>query len=166
MIEGRVPPHTAGQCLARVEPEGERSDGWAEHIADHCDQAVGGQHRPEARQGEDRYRSEGEHPQRHNNHPALGAGFIDRSADRRLCGEPEQAANHGHETGFGLGPVPLRDEEDVEIRPKRAPHIGEEEIDGVERERAKASRLSRSYRRSHKVPIVSVMMVRGAPTLK
>ena len=63
-------------------------------------------------------------------------------------------------------PVLLRDEEDVEIRSERATHIGEEKIDGVERERAKASRVGRSHRESHKVPIVSVMMVRGAPTLK
>jgi hypothetical protein len=166
MIEGRVPPHTAGQFLARVEPEGKRRDGRAEHVADDGDHAIGDQHRPEARQGEDHHRSQGQRPKRHDNHPAFGAGFIDRGADRRLRGEPKQAANHGHETGFGLGPVLLRDEEDVEIRPERAAYIGEEEIDGVERERVKASRLGRSYRESHKTPIVSVMMVRGAPTLK
>jgi hypothetical protein len=35
----------------------------------------------------------------------------------------------------------LRDEKYVEVRSERAPHIGEEEVDSVERERMKTSRL-------------------------
>ena len=55
-------------------------------------------------------------------------------------------------------------EKDIEIRPKRAAHISQKEIDGIERKRMKASRLG--YSDSHKIPRVIVMSVRSAPTLK
>ena len=60
----------------------------------------------------------------------------------------------------------LGDQEDVEIRPERAPNVGKQEIDGVERKGVEAPFLG--YCRSHNqsVPIASVRMVSGAPTLK
>ena len=68
---------------------------------------------------------------------------------------------------LGLAPVLLGDQEHVQVGPERPPHIGEQEIDGVERARMKA-RLLRGRRHSHiqSVPITSVMMVSGAPTRK
>jgi hypothetical protein len=41
MIECRVAPHAACQLSTRVEPQGERRDGRAEHVADDRDQAIG-----------------------------------------------------------------------------------------------------------------------------
>ena len=58
----------------------------------------------------------------------------------------------------------LRNEENIEIRPERAAHIRQKEIDGIERERMKAFRLG--YSDSHKIPRVIVMSVRSPPTLK
>jgi hypothetical protein len=61
----------------------------------------------------------------------------------------------------------LGDQEDIEIRPHRAAHVGREEIDRVERERGETLAFGfRFYRHSHSVPIARVIMVRGAPTLK
>ena len=58
----------------------------------------------------------------------------------------------------------LRKENDIEIGPERVAHISQKEIDGIERERVKASRLG--YSDSQKIPRVIVMSVRSAPTLK
>jgi hypothetical protein len=57
-----------------------------------------------------------------------------------------------------------RNEKDIQIRPERVVHIRQKEIDGIERERVKASRLG--YRDSQKIPRVIVMSVRSPPTLK
>ena len=56
-------------------------------------------------------------------------------ADRGLDGEPEQAAERGHQADFGLAPMLLGDQEHIEIRPERAADVGQQEVDGVERER-------------------------------
>jgi hypothetical protein len=53
-------------------------------------------------------------------------------ADRRLDGEPEQATDGRHHADLGLGPMLLGDQEHVEIRPQRAAHVGQQEVDGVE----------------------------------
>jgi hypothetical protein len=103
--------------LARVEAEGESGDGRPEDIPNHGDQTIGDQNRPEAGQGENRHRSQSERGESQDDYSALGAGFINRAADRRLRGEPEQAANHGYKTGFRLTPMLLRNEKDIEIRP-------------------------------------------------
>ena len=142
MVEGRVPPHAPRQLLARVEAQGQGRDRGAEDIADDCHQAVGDHHRPEGRPGEDdrRLRCASTASARTID-AALGAGLVDRRADRRLDGEPEQAADRRHQADFGLAPMLLGDQEHVEIRPERAAHVGEQEIDGVERERVKAPAL-------------------------
>ena len=94
-------------------------------------------------------------------------GLVDRGADRRLDGESEQAADRRHQADLGLAPMLLGDQEHVEIGSEGAADVGEQEIDGVERERAEtpASR-GRRHSHSHSVPIARVMMVSGAPTRK
>jgi len=164
VIESRVTTHAAGQLLARVKAECQSSDGRPEDIADHGNQTIGDQNRPEAGQGEDRHRSQRECGESQNDYSALSAGFINRSANRRLRGEAEQAPHHGYKTGYRLAPMLLHNEKNIEIRPERAAHISQKEIDGIERERMKASRFS--YSDSRKIPIVSVTTVRSAPTLK
>ena len=85
--------------------------------------------------------------------------------ERRACRLAHGTlADHGYKTGFRLAPMLLRNEKDIEIRPERAAHISQKEIDGIERERMKAFRLG--YSDSHKIPMVSVMTVRSAPTRK
>ena len=110
---------------------------------------------------------DGQHGERQDDRASLGAGLVDRGADRRLDGEPEQAADGRHQSDFGLAPMLLGDQEDIEIRPERTAHVGEQEIDGVERERVETLALGfRRHSHSHSVPIARVMMVSGAPTLK
>jgi hypothetical protein len=94
-------------------------------------------------------------------------GLVDRGANRRLDRDANQTANRGHKSDFGLTPMLLGDQEDIEIRPHRAAHVGHEEIDRVERERGETLAFGfRFHRHSHSVPIARVIMVRGAPTLK
>ncbi len=138
MVEGRVPPHAPRQLIARVQAQGQRRDRRTEDVADNCHQAVGDQDRPEARPREDDDGSDTQHGKRQDDRAALGAGLVDRGADRRLDGEPEQAADRGHQSDFGLAPMLLGDQEHVEIRPERAAHVGQQEVDGVERERVEA----------------------------
>jgi hypothetical protein len=61
----------------------------------------------------------------------------------------------------------LSDQEYVQVGSERAPDVGQENIDGVQRARVEAS-LVRDRRHSHiqSVPITSVMIVSGAPTRK
>ena len=142
MVEGRVPPHAPGQLLSRVEAQGQRRDRRAEHVADHGHQAVGDRDRPERRHGEDDDGAERQHRKRQDDRAALGAGLVDRRADRRLDRKAEQAADGGHQADLGLAPMLLGDQEDVQIGAERAAHIGEQEIDGVERARPEACGLA------------------------
>ncbi len=60
----------------------------------------------------------------------------------------------------------LSDEEYIEIRPEGAAHVGEEEVDRIQRQRVETLALGRCHSDSHSVPITRVRMVSGAPTLK
>ena len=122
-------------CLPRVEAQGQGRDRRTEDVADNCHQAVGDHDRPEARPREDDDGADAQHGKRQDDRAALGAGLVDRGADRRLDREPEQAADRRHQADLGLAPMLLGDQEHVEIRPERAADVGEQEVDGVERER-------------------------------
>src|SRR5271163_849286 len=74
---------------------------------------------------------------------------------RRSASEPrapDQAAYGGHKADCGLAPMLLGNQKHVEIRPKRAPNVGKQKINGVERERVEAPFLG-SINQS--VPIAS-----------
>ncbi len=61
----------------------------------------------------------------------------------------------------------LGDQEYVEVGPQRAAHVGQQEIDGVERAWVEPPPWrDQRHRPTHHVPISSVMMVSGAPTRK
>ena len=108
-----------------------------------------------------------QHGKRQDDRPALGAGLVDRGTDRRLHGKPEQPPERRHQPDLGLAPVLLGDQEHVEIRPERAAHVGQQEIDRVERERRDTLAFGRRpHSHSHSVPIARVMRVSGAPTRK
>ena len=62
--------------------------------------------------------------------------------------------------------MPSRDQEHVEKRPEGAAHVGEQEVDGVQRERIETPTHGRRHSHNHNVPIVREMTVSGAPTLK
>ena len=62
---------------------------------------------------------------RQDDDSTLRVGFVDRRADRGLDREPEQAAERRHQANFGLAPMLLGDQEHIEIRPDRAPHVSE-----------------------------------------
>jgi len=68
-------------------------------------------------------------------------GIVDRRSDRRLDQQAEQTADGRHQADLGLAPVLPGDLEDVQVGPERPTHIGEQEIDGVERARPKARAL-------------------------
>jgi hypothetical protein len=80
--------------------------------------------------------SDTQHRKCQDDRAALSAGFVDRRADGGLDSETEQATDRGHHSDFGLAPMLLGNQEHVEIRPQRAAHVGQQEVDGVERERA------------------------------
>ena len=133
VIEGRVAAHATGQRRAQIEPQGQRRDCRAEHVADDRHQAVGNHHRPEIGRRIDRDRPGRQHRQRGDDQRPLGAGGVDQSADRDLHGEAEQPTPGRHQPDGRLAPILLGDEKDVEIGAERAAHIGQEEIQGVER---------------------------------
>jgi hypothetical protein len=166
MVKGRVPPHASGQLFPRVQAQGQARDRRTEDVADNCHQAVGDRHRPEARPREDDGSADAQHGKRQADRSALGARLVDRGADRRLDGKPEQTTDRGDQSDFGLAPMLLGDQEHVEIRPQRAADIGEQEVAGVKRERVETLTNGRCHSHSHSVPIARVMMVSGAPTLK
>ena len=58
--------------------------------------------RPEGRPGEDDDGTDAQRGERGDDRAALGAGLVDRGADRRLDREPEQAADRGHQSDLGL----------------------------------------------------------------
>jgi hypothetical protein len=138
MVEGRVPAHPPRQLLPRVEAQGQGRDRRTEDIAGDSHKAIGDQHRPEDRPGEDDQGGERQHGEREDEHSSLGAGFVDCSADRGLNGNPAEAADHGYEPNMGLAPLLLGDEEDIEIRPDRAADVGREEIQCIEGKGVKA----------------------------
>jgi hypothetical protein len=57
------------------------------------------------------------------------------------------------------------DQEHIQIRPEGAAHVGEQEVDGVQRQRVETLAFG-CHSHSHSVPIAREMMVSGAPTLK
>ena len=79
--------------------------------------------------------------QRQDDDAALGTGLVDRGANRCLHGDAEQTADRGHKSDFGLTPMLLGDQKDIEKRPDRAAHVGCQEIDRVERERVETLAL-------------------------
>ena len=155
--------HAPRQVVLPDEAERERGHRRAEHVSDHRDQHVGDEHRPEAGEGVDAQGAGGQHGQRDDDHTALPLRGVDRGADRRLHGETEPSAQRRDEAHLGLAPMLLRDEEDVQIGPERPAHIGEQEIDGVERA---TTFCDRRHSHIHNVPSTSVMAVSGAPTRK
>ena len=59
----------------------------------------------------------------------------------------------------------LGDQEDIQVRSEPPAHIGEQEVDGVERERPKAGGFRfRRHNHIQSVPTTRVMIVNGAPT--
>jgi hypothetical protein len=60
----------------------------------------------------------------------------------------------------------LGDQEHIEIRAESAADIGEQEIDGVEREGVEALAPRRYHGHSHGFPVARVMTVSGVPTLR
>jgi hypothetical protein len=72
-----------------------------------------------------------QHDKRQDDQASLGAGLVDRGADRRLDREAKQTADGRHQADFRLAPVLLGDQEDVQVRPERPPDIGKQEIDGI-----------------------------------
>lgn len=57
----------------------------------------------------------------------------------------------------------LGDQKDIQIRPGRPADIGEQEVDGIERQRVETTILAHPHHsHSNSVPIVSVMTVIGA----
>ena len=78
---------------------------------------------------------------RQDDDAALGTGLVDRGTNRRLHCDAEQAADCGHKSDFGLTPMLLADQKDVEKWPDRAAHVGCQEIDRVERERVETLAL-------------------------
>ena len=104
-----------------------------------------------------------QHGKRRDNHAPLGACLVDRRTDRRLHRDSEQTADSCHQTGRGLAPVLLGDQKDIQIRPRRPADIGEQEVDGIERQRVETTILAHPHHsHSNSVPIVSVMTVIGA----
>jgi hypothetical protein len=89
MVKGRVPPYASGKLFAYVQAQGQRRDRRTEDVADNCHQAVGDCDRPEARPSVNDGSSDAQHGKRQDDRSALGAGLVDRGADRRLDGEPE-----------------------------------------------------------------------------
>ena len=57
---------------------------------------------------------------------------IDEDADRGVQRDPDQPARGQHQADRGLVPVRLPEQEDADIRPQPAAHVGEQEIDQVE----------------------------------
>ncbi len=80
--------------------------------------------------------------------------------------QPEQPAEGGHQPDFGLAPVLLRDQKDVEVGAERAPDIGQQEIDGVERARPEACCPGLCHCNIPMIPITSVITVSFTPTRK
>jgi hypothetical protein len=86
-----------------------------------------------------------EQGQRQHDRAALGVGLVDEGADRGLHGEPEQPAGRGHQADCGLAPMLLGHQKHVEVGPERPAHVGEQEIDCVERVRIEAVALGRCH---------------------
>ena len=174
MVEGGVAPHAAGQSALPVDAEGDRRDRRAENIADHRDCAVGEHYDPERRGQGDCRRADRQHEQGRDDECALSMGRVDRCSDRGVHGQTDPAAHHRNQSDTGLAPMLLGDEEDVEVRPQRAAHIGKQEVQRIERVGIEPCRRlcpargcgSIDYSHSHNVPIIRVIRVSGAPTLK
>ena len=148
MVEGGVAPHPARELLARIKTERERRDRRTEHVASDRHQAVGHHDRPKGRPKKNNDGGHRENAEREDDDAALGAGLVDRPADRRLDEKPEQAAHCRHQANFRLAPMLLRNEEDVEIGADGAANVGGEEIQCVEGEGVEAVRAGASVRRA------------------
>jgi len=115
-----------------VETKGEGGNSWPKHVADHRDNAVRDHHRPEAWSSGNHGCADGEYPECRDHEAPLGAGRIDRGADRCLHDKPEQTASGRNKANLGLAPVLLRHEKNVEIGTQRAAYVSEEEIQRVQ----------------------------------
>ncbi len=144
MIPGRIAPHPPSQGLARVKPQGEGRHRGTKYVANRSHYRIGDHDRPEMRRCEDCHRTRRQHGERRDKQSALGPGLIDQAADRRLHRQTQQPANRSHQPDCFLAPMLLGDQKDVQIRPKRAAHIGEQKIERVERIRFELGTVSRA----------------------
>jgi hypothetical protein len=167
MVEGRVPPHTPGKLLSNEQAQGQSRGRRTEHVTNNGHQSVCNRHWPKAWHDENDDGPERQHGKRKDDCAPLGVGLVDRRADWCLDRKAEKTANGCYQADLGLAPMLLGNQENVQVRPKRATHIGEQEVDGVERTRVETGALRLlCHRDSHRVPMASVISVSGAPTRK
>jgi hypothetical protein len=138
MIEGRVAAETPGQVGPSIEAERQCCHDGPKHVANDGDGRVGDHHRPEGRQRKDGQCAKREHGQGRNDQRPLGACGVDRCTYGRLYRQAQQPAHRRHDTDRGLAPVLLCYQKNVEKRAERAAHIGEQEVQRVERGGMKA----------------------------
>ncbi len=155
VIERGVAAHPGRQLMVREQPQRQRRDRRPEDIADDRQDRIGHEHGPESRHREDDDGPQRQHGERQHDDAAFGPGRVDRGAGRRLRGEAGEAADRRHEADRGLAPTLVDDQENVEIRPERTAHVGEEEVDRVERDRpessaARSRRGVDDHRRDHR----------------
>ena len=74
----------------------------------------------------------------------LAVRRVDGAPGRRLRDQAQQTAGGRHPADLGLAPMLLGDEEDVEVRPERAAHIREQEVQRIERPGAERMSWPRS----------------------
>jgi hypothetical protein len=142
VVEGGVSPHSPGQLPLSIDTEGDRCDCRTKDIPNDVDGAIGSHYDPEGRHHKNRHRSYGKNGQGYDDERPLGMGCVDDRTDQGLHGETKPPARHGDQTDARLAPMLLRDEEHVEVWPQCSAHIGEQEVQRIERGRMKASRLS------------------------
>ena len=135
VIESGIAAEATRELVSCDEAKRERRDCRSKHIPGDREHAQGDRHRPEGWSDKDNGR--GCYHRRHgqNDHAALGAGHVDRRADRGLERNPEQSAARRHQPDIGLAPMLVRDQENIDERSEEVADVGGEKIERVERVR-------------------------------
>jgi hypothetical protein len=133
VVKRRVAAEAARELVPRHQAEGERRNRRSEGVAGDRQDAKRDRHWPESRSGEYDRRGHGHGRHRQADHATLGAGHVDRGADRGLKGDAKEAACGRHQPDIGLGPMPARDQEHVDERSEQVANIGGKEIERVKR---------------------------------
>ncbi len=132
MVERRIAPQPPRQRVLRIQPQRHCRHRRAEHISDHPDRRIRRQHRPERGPGENRHRPGRQHRQRNNDQRPLGPRRIDKRPGGRLRHQRQQPAHRRHRPHAGLAPMHAGDQEHVQIRPQRPPHVRQQKIHRIQ----------------------------------
>ena len=133
VVERLVAADAPGEGLVPDDPQGDRSESRAEDGGGGMGGGLRDRHVREIGHPREQERRRRDQERRNGDGDALCPRRVDERSSGRLCQNSGGSRNRHHDADAGLVPFLHRQEIDREIGAKPIPHVGQEEVGGVER---------------------------------